>query len=523
MLLFKIISHKSIYNQRKPGLYLVYNDWNDFGYYSTYRVWRVDEKNHTEVGVLNIASIKYEDVDNHIQVKEEIINMPNQKEYITLGNDSYYYYLNQLTDEERKKNLMQLQDLAFNLDLFNQYKDLGVVKSSFLRSRSNREVKGKLHRLAIGQTRMKYDIKIRNDYSKKEIVNIQVNSEDILPSNIHAFIGNNGSGKTKLLKEIALACSGDFEYLPDESFYPEEFFFESKNLIGNYISEVKLEGDYIENVQDISPIENILYFSYSPFDNYREFNDINRISKVGYGGLNDNQSIDEYMTKILLDTLNNDEKSKDGDVVKRAISGSLTKRKLWNDVITNLSFDKNIKNLMSDLTFYKNNKIGNDVISKLSSGQKILLLSLSKLINEAIDRSLIIIDEPELFLHPPLITSYIREVSKILKATNSLCIIATHSPFVIQEIPESCVYMVERNRENTDVSTPLGRTFGENISVINENIFGTDLRLTGYFKLLTEIVEKDLHIAKSLLNNNEMGFEAESILRILIDKEEKSG
>lgn len=525
--MIKIRGYTSVLKEKEEGIYLVFDNWNDFSYRSTYHVWYVNENKSKEVGILNLAAVTYDDTDDFKMASEEGLNKSLQKEYISIGDVSYYSFLNELSKERREAILIQLQDLAFNLNLFEKYRDIGVVKTSFLRSRTSGEIFGELHRLATGNLKLEYDIKIKERDTHNELVNIEVDSLDILPTNIHAFIGNNGSGKTHLIREIAIACSSEFEYI-EPDYLERSFSYDSADNSSEYIANIKLIGDYFEDMGNVSPIKNVIYISYSPFDNYDQFKGLKNITQVGLSNIENEITIDKYMEKLLSDTLNKDEKNEEtGEIVKRSIRGSMKKAELWNELILNLSFDSNINQYLDELTFHQKgdvlNEIDEEILKQLSSGQKILLLSLGKIINEAVERSMIIIDEPELFLHPPLITAYIREISKILKHTNSLCLVSTHSPFVIQEIPDNCVYNVKRKNLKSTITSPKGRTFGENISEVNEKIFGTDLRMTGYYKLLKNTVKNDIDKAKELVKDKRVGFEAESILRVMIKKVNSNG
>jgi predicted ATP-dependent endonuclease of OLD family len=71
----------------------------------------------------------------------------------------------------------------------------------------------------------------------------------------------------------------------------------------------------------------------------------------------------------------------------------------------------------------------------LSSGHKIVLLTMTRLVELVEQRTLVLIDEPEAHLHPPLLSSFVRALSALLKRRNAVAIIATHSPVVLQETP----------------------------------------------------------------------------------------
>lgn len=513
--------------KESESLYLVKDNWNDYNYFSTFRVYHRKNQKDEYLGNLNLAPVTYMTIEDKENINEKDLNAINQDKYISLGGESYYIFLNKLPDVTRERILQQLGDLAFNIELFDKYKDLGVVRTSFLRGRTAKNVKGKLHRLATGNIRFTYDFDIFNKEDSHKLINISMDSTSLLPTNIHAFIGNNGAGKTKFLKNVALACAGEFKFVYDENWGEDEFRSEDSMSGSDYSATFRFSSDDQEDVIEEFSNLNVIYFSYSPFDNYSNFQNKN-ITKIGLDQIELGSSIDSYMLDLLDDVLNNEVKNEDDGFSRRAIIGSLIKVKMWNKMIGNLNFDKNIQRISENLIFEsdaknsKYKKIEKTTIKALSSGQKVLLLSLAKLINEATERSIIIIDEPELFLHPPLITSYIREISNVLMTTNSLCLIATHSPFVVQEVPKECVHIVNNNNGEIEISEPKTRTFGENISVINQGIFGTDLRLTGYFKLLEELSKNDKEKALRLIESEQLSYEGEVILKSLIRTRDKN-
>nr|WP_279487084.1 AAA family ATPase [Aeromonas veronii] len=85
-------------------------------------------------------------------------------------------------------------------------------------------------------------------------------------------------------------------------------------------------------------------------------------------------------------------------------------------------------------------------IQLMSSGHAIVLLTITRLVATVEEKTLVLIDEPESHLHPPLLSAFIRALSELLYDRNGVSIIATHSPVVLQEIPKSCAWKMNRNR-----------------------------------------------------------------------------
>ena len=64
---------------------------------------------------------------------------------------------------------------------------------------------------------------------------------------------------------------------------------------------------------------------------------------------------------------------------------------------------------------------------------------MTHLADRVAERTLVLIDEPETHLHPPLLSAFVRAMSDLLIDRNGVAIIATHSPVVLQETPRTCV------------------------------------------------------------------------------------
>ena len=86
---------------------------------------------------------------------------------------------------------------------------------------------------------------------------------------------------------------------------------------------------------------------------------------------------------------------------------------------------------------------------------------LSGLINISALRTLVLLDEPEAHLHPPLLSAFTRALSDLLIYRNGVAIIATHSPVVLQEVPKSCVWKLRRSGFEVSVEFDQRATDGD--------------------------------------------------------------
>lgn len=109
---------------------------------------------------------------------------------------------------------------------------------------------------------------------------------------------------------------------------------------------------------------------------------------------------------------------------------------------------------------------------QLSSGQRLFSYIVINILGAIRRNSLILIDEPELFLHPTLEIAFIRMLKAILASYGSKAVVATHSLVTVREIPRDCVHVFEQTDEGLLIKTPPFETFGGDIQRISSYVFG---------------------------------------------------
>jgi predicted ATP-dependent endonuclease of OLD family len=157
------------------------------------------------------------------------------------------------------------------------------------------------------------------------------------------------------------------------------------------------------------------------------------------------------------------------------------------------------------------------LFGKLSSGHKIVLLTITRLIETVEERTLVLLDEPEAHLHPPLLSAFIRALSDLLINRNGVGIIATHSPVVLQEVPSGCVWKVRRTNVRVEADRPEIETFGENVGILTREVFGLEVTDSGFHKMLRGAVADSNDYEEVVRRfGGELGGEAKAIIRALI-------
>jgi ABC-type branched-subunit amino acid transport system ATPase component len=108
----------------------------------------------------------------------------------------------------------------------------------------------------------------------------------------------------------------------------------------------------------------------------------------------------------------------------------------------------------------------------LSSGERVFLNFGIRCAARVQRGTLLLLDEPETHLHPNLISDFMRILTSMLESTNSIAILATHSPFIVRELPSRCVHVVRLDSDRSpQISNAFLRTFGASIDRLAADIF----------------------------------------------------
>ena len=185
------------------------------------------------------------------------------------------------------------------------------------------------------------------------------------------------------------------------------------------------------------------------------------------------------------------------------------KPKLWRDCIKILysdpifsktGIDKLVDKFQESEDIRKFYKETYKIFRGLSSGHKIVILTITKLVEMVSEKTLVILDEPELHLHPPLLSSFIRSLSQLLIKANGVAILATHSPIILQEVQRECVYKLSREVSTDFIQAvrPSTETFAEDIGSLTFDIFELETIESGFYTLIDQIVRENLSFEESL-------------------------
>ena len=516
----KELKSDTLFVDHAGKVYLCYDNWNDFGYKTLYSIilFDIDGKKY-DLGYVKIACLD----PNQAKIPSEFKTL--DENYFSLGQSPEYYSLvSQMPADIKDIFLTSIRDVVKNEELLKKASSEDVFTTSLLRYTSLVTINGQYKRILDGGA-------ILDDYSfgyETSCVNNQagyklyfeVFADSNPPTNIHVLIGRNGVGKTHLLNNM------------------------TKSFIGLDCENGKLfefEEDIFGEREKVKPprkiFSRILSVSYSAFDPFLPFSE-KKYPEYSYIGLKklkfnpeesgtvsgeknhlkDNKELSDEFASSFVRILSNKNIEQYKNLISQLESDPIFKELNIMEIIRQtveviMEFKKDDKATSQGL---KQPAI--DLFKKLSSGHAITLLTVTKIFEKIEEKTLVLLDEPESHLHPPLLSSFMRALSDLLMKNNAVAIIATHSPVVLQEVPKSCVWRLgrfglEAKAERFDIET-----FGETIGTLTKEIFGLEVSNSGFYAMLNNSINKDGASYDSIMKeyDNQLGSEARLLVRALL-------
>lgn len=141
----------------------------------------------------------------------------------------------------------------------------------------------------------------------------------------------------------------------------------------------------------------------------------------------------------------------------------------------------------------------------LSSGERMFFRFALNLLSYVDDGTLLIIDEPETHLHPNLVCDFMNLLYKVLTATRSVALVATHSAYVVREVPKHCahIYSIDEERRPQETFAYL-KTLGANIESISQAIFADSNARKFHAKIARSMANEGLTLDELIEKYSEM-------------------
>jgi len=502
-------------------LELLYDNWNDFGFQTYFETHcRINGK-VIELGAIRLL------IDHEDQTFRYLNRMLQNgwsgefpipdTDYVSVPSEiSFYEQISALLGEQDAISVAQrLRDASYFITTCKDPKAIELSETqgfqkSLLRERGS--IKSYLDgwKVLAGQTLSVMDLAFQfydvfGDVSK---INLKFQSSIPLPHDINVLIGPNGVGKSQLLKQIVR------DWLEDE---------------------IHEDPDEDQNIGFVKKpnLSQIIVVSYSPFEKFpvdlegRKKQDLDVYRYFGFRERSTRNSHNKRGKIIFskqapnINTANSLVSCLSDDKRYSSVPGWPQKLKTAEDVLrTAFEFDfaaVSVSSLTSPSTFYEEDDddiltiedhlvkpnvryipVSSNTIEKLndkalarkllaeegvtffkgrtpielSSGQRLFTYIVLNVLGAIRRDSLILIDEPELFLHPNLEIQFIDMLKEILQHFNSKALLATHSVVTVREVPAACVHVFEKTREGLRIKQPPFQTFGGDLQRITSYVFG---------------------------------------------------
>lgn len=440
--------------QYKNSLILYYDNWNDYGHRTSFGMSFCNESGQVfEVGSVKILHLEDDEEDAYALHTRDIIGSQIDRldnTFCSLGQDlAYYKNLQKFLPAEYKDILARMNDIAVFDEIKERVWDCLGVQSSLLRfssaEKALKEAKEVLGLLRVEEKDLSFDYLVSVPYDQETTkISFDFKQNKLLPYRLNVIIGKNGTGKTQILTQLANSLSG---YTDD------------------------LEDDVFPNGRPA--FDKIMSISYSAFDSFKRPKHHNAdetrvlFSYVYCGIQSENGTLS-------LEQLQNNLKDAYSKVLEK------DRREIWMQVLAEL-LEQEHSSVISLIEKEQFDGIN------LSSGQHILICTVTELIANIENESIILFDEPEIHLHPNAISNLLRMFNLLLEHFNSFAIFSTHSPLILQEVPSRYINILDRSENLLTVRKPDIECFGNNVSDIIFDAFDVSNKESNYKSVLLEL------------------------------------
>lgn len=504
----------SIQVVKKPGLapsefrntvILNESNWDDYSFKTSFTAVYFDPSGKkTDLGTIKIG---YKNQQHGWTSEKLSEKLPSLEEgFFSLGQDVEFYkkVQSELSQDSASTVLHALNDVIANPKLLSEVEDEQVFRDSLMRNVSWSVIRDQFKRVLAGMPELtSFDFTYKSDGDERRAgvtLSFEVIPQSLPSTNIHVLIGRNGVGKTTILNDMVETILSNTT---------------GRDHRGQFLTThpfwvAPMPSDYFSSVVSVS------FSAFDPFLFPADQPDRNKGVAYFYVGMQSSAGDSGKRPPKTTEELTSDFISSLDSCLSQP-----TKRQRWLVAIKRLESDKNFEDMnlgrLIELSPEEAIVKARLLFSRMSSGHSIVLLTLTKLVDTVEEKTLVLMDEPESHLHPPLLSAFTRSVSDLLQDRNGVAIIATHSPVVVQEVPRSCVWKLTRLRAEGRADRPERETFGENAGILTREIFGLEVSKSGYHEVLQAAVNRG-GTFESILNDyqEQLGFEAQAILRKMV-------
>ena len=345
-----------------------------------------------------------------------------------------------------------------------------------------------------------------NNHNVLKNLEVDFTDENGNPLDIIVFIGDNGTGKTQLLKSIVDVIEylrikvHAFQVRKDGS--GVEIFDGLTTLVMDRIDGFEAYSSHY--ISEKNNIEQELLLVWMPEElSIGRVHGTSRIrkDKTDLGGAGklieyatewQLEDVSDYIIKLIDDAL-----YENMDKVSREVIADVCEE--VNDIFKILDLDVKLSGASAkkDKVPKFKNSLGDEFdIRSLSSGEKQLFFRILFLKRLNVNNAIILIDEPETSLHP----EWQRKIIEIYKqiGENNQLILATHSPFIVGSVPSESIRIMQKSKDGyieVEQQDENDRTYGKSVEDILKVTMDLDSlrdeKTTEKLDRVSELLEED--------------------------------
>jgi AAA domain, putative AbiEii toxin, Type IV TA system len=510
-------------SHRFPQVLLDQDNWDDYGYKASFKsTLKLARQQLVELGTVKV--LKAGESGGWTKLPGERFELLPSG-YYSLGQSlKYYEDLFRLGRAVYEPYLQGLADVAFNDELRASYEDEEAFQVSLLRFSGAERMLADAAKLFARRTSQRpkpgqgFSMKFRTKLARQAkgmTVGFNFTRRGDLPNRVNAVIGYNGTGKTNLLSNLAITAS-------------RYGYSRKRDMID------ATAGRFVGTPP---PFRSVIVVSYSAFDTFvipgRTEMERQRLQAEGdifgyvYCGLRErieDSSEEDQENPEVEDAY----RLRTPDEIDAEFLSAFDRIRAENraealaTILAPLLEDASFQRIgFTPLYLDRGRRHVAQFFRGLSSGHKVALKIVTEVTAhiDAQHPSLVLIDEPETHLHPPLLAAMLKSIRLCLDQFDGYAIIATHSPVVLQETPARYVHVLRRLSTHSAVESPGIETFGENVGVITQEVFNLDDGSTDWHDTLENLARRhDIEEIEEFFGRR-LGFAARSYVASVRDEQ----
>ena len=509
----KCYQNASGYSGRDADFYLEEDGWNDFQYHVMYHLHatkRLTGDENVYLGYLRIMKSGQEKGDIYLLRRvlgdNAFTELPEGFVSLTFAM-SVYKGLNRYIEdpEERKGVAEQLHMILDEVSPFyKMVEDEECFQNAMLRdSTMNNYSLQKAQSLLLSKECL-YDLRKEsfkfklNNADEPTVFDFTCLTDDVftwehdkamIPNGCVVFIGGNGSGKSTAMYKLAKLMYADTDERRKKEY--QEYI---GTLIPNNVGISKLI------VVSYSPFDNFLLpawneneeesgdrFVYCGIRNNLKERDLVQEEQDGKMDESDEVILSERQNRTLLKNISelSDEFIEQFGILQK----DSKKSNLWDEIAEEAQ--ELHPELSRELSLMASIQTDEDRLwrsfKELSTGNKYIFHMLATVIASIEEDSLLLFDEPENHVHPPLLSFLLGVLRLVLYKYHSVMFISTHSPVIVQETFANNVYIIRRVEGKVKVKHPEIETYGANIGEVTTEVFNLTSEDISYYRLFEKL------------------------------------